>query len=80
MSSLVPFRFSLVILFLLSCLEMLFLSHCLRVSIAVKKHHDHGNSYKGKHLVGEGLQLRGLVLYQDGGSMAALSQTWCWRG
>ena len=24
---------------------------CLRVCIAVKRHHDHGNSYKGKHLM-----------------------------
>ena len=23
----------------------------VRVSIAVKRHHDHGNSYKGKHLI-----------------------------
>ena len=23
----------------------------VRVSIVVKKHHDHGNSYKGKHLI-----------------------------
>ena len=25
------------------------------VSIAVKRHHDHSNSYKGKHLTGDGL-------------------------
>ena len=24
----------------------------VRVSIAVKRHHDHSNSYKGKHLIG----------------------------
>jgi hypothetical protein len=28
------------------------------VSIAVKRHHDHSNSYKGKHLIGAGLQVR----------------------
>ena len=33
----------------------------LRVSIALKRHHDHGNSYKGSHFIGAGLQFRGLV-------------------
>ena len=28
------------------------------VSIAVKRHHDQGNSYKGKHLIGAGLQVQ----------------------
>jgi hypothetical protein len=34
----------------------------------VKRHHDHGNPYKEKtHLIGTGLQFRGLVHYlQDG--------------
>jgi len=27
----------------------------LRASIAVKRHHDYSNSYKGKHLIGAGL-------------------------
>jgi hypothetical protein len=36
----------------------------------VKRHYDHGNSYKGKYLIGTGLQLRGLVHYYHGGSMA----------
>ena len=31
---------------------------CLRVSIAVKRHHDHGDSNKGQHLVGDGLQFQ----------------------
>ena len=35
-------------------------------SIVVKRHHDHSNSYKGKHLVGAGLQLRPLVHYHHG--------------
>jgi hypothetical protein len=39
----------------------------LRVSVAVKRHHHHGNSYKGKHLIGAGLQFRGLVHYHHGG-------------
>lgn len=30
------------------------LTPCLRVSIPVKWHHDHGNSYKAKHLTGVG--------------------------
>jgi hypothetical protein len=39
------------------------LSKCLRVSFAVKKHHDHNNFYKGKHLIQAGLQFRSLVYY-----------------
>jgi hypothetical protein len=31
---------------------------CLGVSIAVKKHHDQGNSYKGQHLIGATLQVQ----------------------
>ena len=38
----------------------------VRVSIAVKRHHDHSNSYKGKHLTGAGLQFRDLVNYHHG--------------
>jgi hypothetical protein len=30
----------------------------VRVSIAVKKHHDQGHSYKGQHLIGSGLQVQ----------------------
>lgn len=41
-------------------------SNCLRVLIAWKRHHDHVNSYKGNHLVGVGLDLRGLVYYLNG--------------
>ena len=37
-----------------------------RVSIAVKRHHDHNNSYKGKHWIGVGLQFRCLVHYRHG--------------
>ena len=28
---------------------------------AMKRHHDHGNSYKGKHLIRAGLPFRGLI-------------------
>lgn len=31
----------------------------VRVSFAMKKHHDHGKPYKGKHLIGGDLQFRG---------------------
>ena len=42
-------------------------SYCLSLGfIAVKRHHDHGNSYKGKHLIGAGLQVRGSVHYYHG--------------
>ena len=30
----------------------------VRVSIAVKRHHDQGNSYKGQHLIGAGLHFQ----------------------
>ena len=40
----------------------------VRVSIAVKRHHGHGKSYKGKHLIGAGLQFRGLGHYHHGGN------------
>ena len=36
------------------------------VSIAMKRHHGHSNSYKRKHLIGTGLQFRGLVHYCHG--------------
>jgi hypothetical protein len=35
--------------------------------IAMKRHHDHGNSYKGKHLIGAGSEFRGLVHCHHGG-------------
>ena len=38
-----------------------------RASIVMKRHYDHSNSYKGKHLIGVGLQFRGLVYYCHGG-------------
>ena len=45
--------------------QMLLPSVLVRVSIAVKRHHDQGNSYKG-HLIGAHT-LRGPVHYYDGG-------------
>jgi hypothetical protein len=40
----------------------------VRVPVAVKKHHDHSNSYEGKHFIG-GLtySFRGSVYYHHGG-------------
>ena len=40
-------------------------STCLRVYIAVKRHKDHGNSHKGKHLAGAGLQFQRFIHYGD---------------
>jgi hypothetical protein len=34
------------------------LSDMVRVSMVVKKHHDHRSSYKSKHLIGAGLQFQ----------------------
>ena len=39
----------------------------VRVSIAVKRHHGHGNSYEGKNLIGMTYSFRGLVHYCHGG-------------
>jgi hypothetical protein len=46
--------------------------------IAMKRHHDHRNSYEGKHFIGDGLQFSGLIHYHHG--MAARRQTRCRRG
>ena len=37
--------------------------NCLSASIAMKRYHDCGNSYKGKHFPGQADHLRGLVHY-----------------
>ena len=34
------------------------LEKCLRVSTAEKRHNDQGNSFKGQHLIGTGLQFQ----------------------
>ena len=38
----------------------------VKVTIAVKRHHDQGNSYKEKRLTRVSLQFRALVHYHDG--------------
>ena len=40
--------------------------------IAVKRYHDHGNSYKERHLIGADLQIRGLVHYYHGGKQGGM--------
>ena len=40
----------------------------VRVSIAVKRHHDHNNSYKGKPLIGVAYSFRGSVHYHHNGT------------
>ena len=44
--------------FTTEALEAMF-THCLRVSVAGKRHHDQGNAYKGQHLTEAGLQVQG---------------------
>jgi hypothetical protein len=36
-------------------------SHCLSF-ITVRRHHDQGNSYKGQHLIGAGLQSQMFII------------------
>jgi hypothetical protein len=57
----------------------IFKDSCLRVSIAVKRHHNLSNSYKGKHFTEPGLQFWGLVRYCHDRSMAVCRQAWHWR-
>ena len=38
----------------------------VRVSIAVNRHHDQGNSYKEQHLIGAAYTFRGSVHYHHG--------------
>lgn len=44
---------------------------------AVKRLLDHDNSYKGKHLIGAGVQFRGLVHYHHSGKHDGHRQTCC---
>jgi hypothetical protein len=37
------------------------INFCLRVSIPVIRHHDQGNSCKGQHLIGAGLQVQRFI-------------------
>lgn len=52
----------------------------LRVFIAVMRHFDHGNSCKGKHLLGAGLCFRGPLLSWRGALRHTHRKRWCWRG
>ena len=48
----------------------------VRVSIAAKRHHDHGNSHKGKHLIeAAAYSLENQTFIIMAGSMAAHRQT-----
>jgi hypothetical protein len=47
--------------------------HCLsQAFIAVKRHHDHSNSYKGKYFIEAALQFRGLVHCHHGGKHGSM--------
>ena len=53
---------------------------CLMVSIAVKRHHDHGKSYKGWHLTDVAASnFRSLIHYHHEGIIALSKYTWCWK-
>ena len=49
----------------------------VRISIAVKTHHDHSNLYNGKHFSGASLQVQSNIIMA--GSMEVHRKTWCWR-
>jgi hypothetical protein len=52
-----------------------------RIYITTNRHHDQGNSYKGKHLteaVLQFLEVQSIIIMAR--SMAASRQTWCWQG
>ena len=40
----------------------------------MKKHHDHGNSFKGKHLIGSGLRFRSLAHCRHSGKHRNMQQ------
>ena len=44
----------------------------VRISTTVKRHYEHGNFYKENHLIGTGLQFRGLLHYCHGGKHGGL--------
>lgn len=51
-----------------------------RVSIDMKRHNDHGNFNKEKHLI-DGLKFKGLVHYHYGRTwLVVCRQAWCWNG
>ena len=54
----------------------------IRVSIVVKRHHDHNKSYKGKHRIGAGLQFRRFHGHHDrkyGGTQECMVLVKYWR-
>ena len=65
--------------------DMVLGSVLVRVSIAVKRHHDQGNSYKGQHLIGAGFQVQRfspiirlhLSSWQHPGKHGAGKAKWC---
>ena len=51
----------------------------VRVSITVKRYHDHGNSYKGKHLIevaAYSSEVQSIIIMAR--SMVSCRQTWYW--
>lgn len=50
----------------------------IRVGIPVKKHHDLGNSCKGKYLIGAGIEFRDLVIVVMAEDMVG-TPALCWR-
>jgi hypothetical protein len=52
----------------------------VRVPIAVKRHLNHSNSYKGKHFIGgAGLQFRSLVHYCCGRKHDSVQMDMVWK-
>ena len=52
------FQSSVVLCFSITLVTSFSMYVLVRVSIAANKHHDQGKSYKGKHLIGAGLQIQ----------------------
>ena len=52
------------------------MSVLVSISIAEKRHHDQGNTYKGQHLIGlpSGSEVQSIIIMV--GSMAASKQLW----
>lgn len=53
---------------------------CFRVSVALKRHHDHSNSYKEKHVIRAILQFGGLVFYSHKGKHSSMQADIVWVG
>ena len=63
-----------------SLLQRMKPSVLVRVTIAMKRHHDHGNFYKEKIFNWDwstGLEVWSIIIIAR--STAALKHTWCWR-